>query len=168
MFKAMITFELRDKNWVWFIHAHVFQAMKIFLIMDNGNEYETAVMCNQATSGCQACLFSVILPVLLASLIRHQVKKKLCHRMELRDSPFPFSERWQWWMGQWWGSKPSSLPLRPNLVESRISPRWQNLAFREHFTKSPHPVPGQLQERVSERGRWSPVPALSHQVFFED
>ena len=35
--------------------------------MDNGNEYETAVMCNQATSHCQACLFSVILPVLLAS-----------------------------------------------------------------------------------------------------
>ena len=44
-------------------------------------------MCNQATSRCQACLFSVILPVLLASFysginLTRQVKEKLVHRME--------------------------------------------------------------------------------------
>ena len=32
-------------------------------------------------------------------------------------------------MEQWWGSKPSSLPLLPNLVVSRTSPRWPNLSI---------------------------------------
>ena len=38
------------------------------------------------------------------------------------------SERWQWWMGQWWESKPSSRPLLPSLVGSRTLRRWPKTA----------------------------------------